>query len=202
MKVQVDYAITNGRSGNFFLLTMKNRIQIIFYLSVAAAIFVGVLLAFFFIGGSGLFGDGAMSKKNFDSDINSRTKTVYVDGAVCNPGWYPCDDGETYAVVAAKAGLLSVSVIKQADLVVDNEVDCIYVCFREGEIVYDTINVNGVFFSELYGQYGIDEDVANKIIGYIAENGKLKSKKELYEKVLSDEEWVKNHYRMHVEVSE
>ncbi len=51
-----------AEAGTFSLLTMKNKVQTIFYLSIAAAILVGVLSAFFISGSGGLFPDSGMAR--------------------------------------------------------------------------------------------------------------------------------------------
>lgn len=192
-----------AEAGTFSLLTMKNKVQTIFYLSIAAAILVGVLSAFFLGGNSGLFPDSGMTRTAYELDNAGDVRTVYVDGAVENPGWYSCSVGETFGQVAGKAGLLNNSVVKNSDAVILCDVSRIYVCFEEnGEVKY-AVNVNDGLFGDLCVYAGISESVAKKITSYIDENGKLKSKKELlYNDVLTAKEWEENHFRMYVEVEE
>lgn len=192
-----------AEAGTFSILTMKNKIQTIFYLSIAAAILVGVLAAFFLSGNTGLFPDSGMARTAYELDYTGDVRTVYVDGAVENPGWYSCRVGETFGQVVGKAGLLENSVVKNPDTVISYDISRIYVCFEEnGEVKY-AVNVNDGLFDELYIYSGISESVAKKITCYIDENGKLKSKKELlYNDVLTAEEWKENHFRMYIEVEE
>lgn len=192
-----------AEAGTFSLLTMKNKVQIIFYLSISAAILVGVLFVFFLTGNTGLFPDSGMARTAYELDKTDDGRTIYVDGAVANPGWYCCSVGETFGQVAGKAGLLKNSVVKNPDAVIFNDISRIYVCFEEnGEVKY-AVNVNGGLFGELYAYSGISESVAKKIVCYIDANGKLKSKKELlYNDVLTLKEWEENHFRMYVEVEE
>ena len=55
-----------AEAGTFSLLTMKNKVQTIFYLSIAAAILVGVLSAFFIGGNGGL--DFSMESAQLDEN--------------------------------------------------------------------------------------------------------------------------------------
>lgn len=192
-----------AEAGTFSLLTMKNKVQTIFYLSIAAAILVGVLLAFFLGDNNGLFANSGASRTVIELNNENECRYVYVDGAVENPGWYSCSVGETFGQVAFKAGLLENSVVNNTDVVIPYGVSRIYVCFEEnGEVKY-AVNVNDGLFSDLYVYAGISESVAKKITSYIDENGKLKSKKELlYNDVLTAKEWEENHFRMYVEVEE
>lgn len=135
-------------------------------------------------------------------DIEPKTYTVYVCGAVENEGYFTVDEGTDILSLLLLAKPLAQAVYPQDMLQqVAANTKFVVVNYEIDDATYYCVNVNGGFVTAESQIENVSAEVVGKIAAYIRTNGKITDKTQLKE-ILGEQDYLENYYKFFVSVDD
>lgn len=135
-----------------------------------------------------------------DKPINggtNRTVSIYVDGAVENPGYYDVAVGTDVQTAVLTKAVLSMSGALPNDghAAVKNG-DSVIVGFVDGNGRYNSVNANSAFVKARMDVDGVSADVVDRLASYLETHGKVQNRTEL--RAALGDYYEDNYYKFYV----
>lgn len=135
-------------------------------------------------------------------DIQPKTYTVYVCGAVENEGYFTVDEGTDVQSVLLLAIPLKSAVYptNPTSLVTESTKQLVVDYSLDGK-TYSCVHVNGYYVTAQTEIANVSSDVVRKIAEFIKQNGKITNKNQLKD-ILTEQEYLENYYKFFVSVDD